>query len=82
MFTASEKPDSSGKPDFRYLATDYDSYLIEYVCVDVIKGKLFFESISLKSKKSTLDQTTLDKVLKLIGTLVPAYDVKDLFYFH
>ena len=82
LFTATEKPDSSGKTDFRYLATDYDTYLIEYICVDVIIGKLFFESISVKSKRSQLDQATRDKVLKMIGTLVPAYDVKDLFNMH
>ena len=33
------------------LATDYINYAIEYVCVDIVAGKLFAESVSIKARQ-------------------------------
>ena len=53
------KEGRKGEPDFYYIASEYDEWAIEYVCIDVVPGHFAVDSISIKARKPKLNQSTI-----------------------
>ena len=69
------------RPDFIYLATDYEEWAIEYVCIDIVPGKYFVDNISVKARQPQLDESTTELITSVIGKELPGYDFDNLFFF-
>jgi len=59
---------------FYVLNTDYSSYSIEYVCVDVVPGLFYVDSVSVKSRTPQLPSSEQDYINVLLTTILPNYD--------
>ena len=67
-------------PHFKYIATDYEEWAIEYVCIDIVPGKYFVDSISIKSREPEMDESTLELVTNVIETSIKGYDSSNLIF--
>lgn len=77
-----EAVDRQGNTDFYVLATDYETWAVEYICIDLVPGRVYFDGISIKGRQRELSKDTLDLVQLLIEGRVTDYDFSNLHYVH
>ena len=77
-FGEDDEPSRDGNPDFYVLATDYESWAVEYICIDLVPGRVYFDGISIKSRTRELTQDTTSIVELLIASKLPDYDFDNL----
>lgn len=56
--------------------------MIEYTCIDVIPGKFYFDSISIKAREFQMADSTLETLDLLIAGAVPNYNKSHLTFLH
>lgn len=71
-----------GKTAFSYIATDYEEWAIEYVCIDIVPGQYFVDSVSIKGRTPELDESTIELVTSLVESTIPGYSTENLFFIH
>lgn len=54
VYAEGEEPDREAQPDVYVVATDYETWMIEYTCIDIIPGKFYFDSVAIKARENTL----------------------------
>ena len=75
-----EQADRSEDAEFFVLATDYETWAIEYTCVNILPGYLYYDSMSIKARDRQLDSSTLTTIELIINGAIPLYDTTALFY--
>ena len=78
-FTATDIADRDANPEFKIVATDYNNWIIEYVCADIIPGKFYFDIVTIKSRTSELSPTNQTLVDAILEATLPHYDTNELF---
>ena len=66
--------------DFLILDTDYVNYAVEYVCINIVPGKLFVESVSIKSREQTISDSTIAYITLLLEQKIPDYEFDNLYF--
>ena len=79
-YSEGETPDKNAETDFSYVATDYDNWLIEYVCVDIVPNSYYIDSVSIKSRQTSIDDSTLELITGVVEGL--GYDSGNLYFVH
>ena len=72
--------DRDANPNFLVRDTDYINYAVEYVCINIVPGKLFVESVSIKSREQTLSDSVIQYITLLLEQKVPDYDFSNLYF--
>ena len=80
-YTEGETPDRSAATEV-FILTGNASYLIEYLCYDLVPGYLYFDSIAVKARQPTLTDATLSAITSLIESRLPGYKAESLYYNH
>lgn len=80
IYGEGENPDKNGDIDFSYIATDYNTWLIEYVCVDIVPNQYYVDSISIKSRTPELDESTIALITGITDGI--GYDPENLYFVH
>ena len=57
IYGEDEAPNKYGETDFSFVTTDYDNYMVEYVCVDIVPNAYYVESMSIKARTTTISET-------------------------
>ena len=58
--------DRDKTPNFYVIATDYDEWAIEYLCIDFVPGVYFVDAVTIKSRKPDMDESTRNVVSLVI----------------
>ena len=69
-------------PHFVYLATDYEEWAVEYVCIDIVPGRYYVDSVSIKARTPQIDESTIELVTSLVESSIPGYEFENLFFIH
>lgn len=77
-FGEEDTPNRDGNTDFYVLATDYESWAVEYICIDLVPGRVYFDGLSIKSRSRELTQDTASIIELLIASRLPDYDFDNL----
>ena len=72
--------DRDANANFLILDTDYVNYAVEYVCVNIVPGKLFVESVSIKSREQTISDSTIAYITLLLEQKIPDYEFDNLYF--
>ena len=78
VFDEEEQPDRDANTDVYIVATDYENWAIEYVCVDIVPGKLYFDSTSILGRAPQLTDTDSDLIKILLDNRLDQYNQKKL----
>ena len=68
------------RPDFYVIATDYEEWAIEYVCIDIVPGQYYVDNVTIKSRTPVMDEST-QAVVKLVIETDLDYDVDENLIF-
>ena len=82
IYGEDEDADREADPDVYIVATDYETWMIEYTCIDLIPGSLYFDSVSIKARERELSPSLLETMDLLIVGAVPSYNNNALTYSH
>ena len=72
--------DRDKRPDFYVIATDYEEWAIEYVCIDIVPGQYYVDAVTIKSRTPQMDDSTIGVVSLVIETDLD-YNVDDNLVF-
>ena len=72
--------DRDANANFLILDTDYRNYAVEYVCINIVPGKLYVESVSIKSREQTISDSTIAYITLLLEQKVPDYEFDNLHF--
>ena len=70
------KPAPSDRANYEIISTDYDSYAIVYSCQNFYGGWFSNESFWILARETTLSETKLAELLKMVDEKLPSYDYK------
>ena len=54
------------RPDFYVIATDYEEWAVEYLCIDIVPGQYYVDSVTVKSRTPEMDESTKGVVSLII----------------
>lgn len=80
VFPEGEVGDRDANPNFLVLDTDYINYAVEYICINIVPGKLYVESVSIRSREQTISDNTISYINLLLQQKVPDYDFDNLYF--
>lgn len=68
------------RPDFYYFATDYEEWAVEYVCIDIVPGSYYVDSVSIKARTPKIDESTQELIASVIENNIPGYSLDNLYF--
>ena len=67
-------------PDIYYLATDYEEWAVEYICIDIVPGQYYVDSVTILAREPQLDEGTVELVSTLIANSDIRYEFDNLVF--
>ena len=63
-----------------YIATDYEEWAVEYVCIDIVPGQYYVDSVTILGREPQLDEGTVELVSTLIANSDIEYEFENLIF--